>query len=140
MIMRYLKPTCNTNFFDNDFEDFFKPMLPKEFNMHTDIKETKDSYILEMNVPGFKKEDIDIDYEKGYLTVTAKKEEKETEKKEDEHKYIRRERYTGYTSRKFYIGDIDEKDIVAKLEDGVLTLSFPKESKKEETKKKITIA
>ena len=139
--MRYIKPI---DFFDSDLDDIFKPMMPsRDFMrtdlMKTDIKEIDSNIILEMEVPGYKKENISIDFEDGYLTITANKISQEENKSNKDKRYIRRERFTGSCSRKFYIGDINENDIKANFCDGILTLTFPKESKKVETKKQITI-
>lgn len=138
--MRYIKPIYNDlDFFDNGFDEFFKPMSPKEVMMKTDVYEKEGNIVLEMEVPGFKKENINIELEDGYLTITASK-QTENDVKEGKHdKYIRKERYTGTCSRKFYVGDIDASDIKANFADGVLSLVFPKESEKPETKKKICI-
>ena len=109
--------------------------------MKTDIKECGDNYVLETEVPGYKKEEISIDFEDGYITIAAKKEreEKSCNKEKDCIKYLRRERYFGNCQRKFYVGEINENDIKASFMDGILTLSFPKESKKKETKRIINI-
>ncbi|MBQ7308178.1 MAG: Hsp20/alpha crystallin family protein [Clostridia bacterium] len=140
--MRYIKPMNNDlDFFGEAIENMFRPMMPKEFLMRTDIKECCDNYILETEVPGFKKEEITIDFEDGYITILAKKEKEQKceDKEKCNVKYLRRERYTGTCSRKFYVGEINENDIKASFCDGILTLSFPKESKKKETKKIINI-
>lgn len=136
--MRYLRPV-NLDFFDNDFDDLFKPLMPNDFQMKTDVLEKNGNIILEMEVPGFKKENISIDFEDGYINVVAKKESNKENSENKNEKYLRRERFVGTCSRKFYIGEIDEKDIFASFCDGILSLSFPKESKKIETKKQITI-
>ncbi len=108
--------------------------------MRTDIRETENSYELDVDLPGFKKEDIKAQVENGYLTISAAK---GMEKKEDDKKgqYIRQERYCGSCSRSFYVGEnVTEQEISAKFEDGILKLSIPKkEQAKVETKKYITI-
>ena len=144
--MKYLRPMNTLDLLQDDFDDFFKPefrphhpMMP-ENAMRTDIKEDGENLVLDIEVPGYKKEDINIEYDEGYLTVTAKNVQEKETKEDKKEKFIRKERFTGCISRKFYIGEINEKDISAKYENGVLVLSFPKESKKIETKKTITIA
>ena len=117
----------------NPFEHFRKEM--KEVGkMRTDIKETEKGYDLSVDLPGFEKKDIDLTLKDGYLTITAKREEKS----EDE-KYLRRERYSTL-SRSYYVGEnLTEEDIKAKYENGILSLFVPKEEKKEITTKKIRI-
>ena len=98
----------------------------------TDIYETKEGYTIEVELPGYKKEDVTLDYNKGYLTVTAKKEEENRE-------YARKEIFTGEASRTFYLGEeIDSEKIEAKLENGILTINLVNKAK-EELKKKIVI-
>lgn len=131
--------------FDDVFEDFMpvrKPMFGKhEKNwMKTDIKDGQDCYELDMDLPGFKKEEVQIELENGYLTVSAGKKH-ETDDKDDKGNYIRRERYYGSCSRSFYVGeDIRHEDIKARFEDGILHLNIPKqEQPKVESKKYISI-
>ena len=94
--------------------------------MKTDVKEHEDQYEVNIDLPGFKKDEIQLSLEGGYLTVSATKGvEKEEEKK---GKLIRQERYAGSMSRSFYVGEaITEENVKAKYENGVLTLNFPKE-------------
>lgn len=107
--------------------------------MRTDIREKGDNYIIEIDLPGYDKEDIQIEMEKGYLKVSAKT-TKETDNSEDE-KYIHKERFYGECSRSFYVGEnLKEEDIKAAFKNGILTLTFPKEQpKKLEEKKYIQI-
>lgn len=93
--------------------------------MKTDVHELKDSYEMSVDLPGFKKEDIHVDFKEGYLTVRAEKHLDREETKE--RKIIRSERYVGSMSRSFYVGEIEPESIHCKYEDGVLTLAFPKE-------------
>ena len=114
--------------FENEFFGKKNPLYGKHAKnlMRTDVRETENSYELDVDLPGFKKEEIQVALEEGYLTISAAK---GLEKKEDdkEGKYIRRERYSGSCSRSFYVGDnVTEQDIVAKFEDGILKLSIPK--------------
>ena len=108
--------------------------------MKTDIKETDSGFELEMDLPGFKKDEIGIELENGYLTVSAAKGlDKDEEDKKG--KYIRKERYAGAMQRSFYVGEyVTQEDIKAKYENGILRLSVPKkEAKPVETKKTIAI-
>ena len=94
--------------------------------MKTDVHELENSYEMNVDLPGFKKENIHVDLKEGYLTVRAEKGLEKEEKKEK--KVIRSERYAGSMSRSFYVGDIEPESIKCKYEDGVLTLEFPKEN------------
>ena len=109
--------------------------------MKTDIKETDSGFELEMDLPGFKKDEIEAKLENGYLTISAAKGLDKEEKEEKDGKYIRKERYSGAMSRSFYVGDeLKQEDIKAKYQDGILKLSVPKEEpKKVETTKHIAI-
>ena len=109
--------------------------------MKTDIKELDNGYELEIDLPGFKKDEIEAKLENGYLTISAAKGLDKEEKDEKDGKYIRKERYSGAMSRSFYVGDeLKQEDIKAKYEDGILKLSVPKEEpKKVETTKHIAI-
>lgn len=103
---------------------------PAQNLMNTDIKEKDDAYEIYMNLPGFKKEDVQAEIKDGYLTVHAET-NTSSDEKDDDGKYIRKERYSGSCSRSFYVGEsLDENDIKAKFEDGVLVLSVPKEEEK----------
>ena len=107
--------------------------------MKTDVQEKDDCYLLEVDLPGFKKDEISVDVENGYLTISAAK-GLDKEKKDKKGRYIRQERYAGSLSRCFYIGDKKPEDVKAKYEDGILTVSFPKESPKAlPDSKKVTI-
>lgn len=106
--------------------------------MNTDIVERKDEFEFKVDLPGFHKEDIQVEVENWYLKIHAKNERKEEEKKEG--KLIRQERYYGEVSRSFYIGeDIDISDIKAFFEDGVLTCNVSKLECEKENKKYIEI-
>ncbi len=123
--------------FDRAFEDFFKPTFfgGVSGGMKTDLKETDKEYELAIDMPGFEKSDINLTLENGYLTVNAKREEKEQEN----NNYIRRER--SYScSRSYYVGDgITEEDVKAKYLNGTLTLCVPKKEKALPEKKQINI-
>ena len=108
--------------------------------MKTDIKENKDSFDLIVDLPGLKKEGIQVQLDNGYLSITASKSLDKDEKNE-EGKYIRQERYSGSCTRSFYVGNaVTEEDIKAKFEDGVLKLNIPKKDPNAvESKKYIAI-
>ncbi len=119
-------------FFDDDFDNFFFPSV-KVKDMKCDIYEKDNNYFIEIDLPGFNKEDIKVEIKDKYLTITATK----SKEKEDKDKnYLRRERSYGQFSRSFAIGDILEEDIVAKFENGTLLITV---NKKEEIKSKKTI-
>ena len=109
--------------------------------MKTDVRETDTSYEVDIDLPGFKKEEISAQLENGYLTVSASK-GLDKDEKDKEGKYIRQERYAGAMSRSFYVGDeVKQEDVKAKYEDGILKLTIPKKDAKPEveTKKHISI-
>jgi HSP20 family protein len=114
------------------FNDFFKdPFFERPFDnaltqvMKTDIHETDGNYLMEIELPGYKKEDIKADLKDGYLTITAEKEENQ-EQKDEKGNCIRKERYTGSCNRRFYVGNqLRQEDIKASFTDGILRLSIP---------------
>jgi len=136
----------NYGVYDSIFDNFFKfPSLKSEFKdydklMKTDIQETEKEYVLEIDMPGVKKEDINIELNNGYLTIGCHTNSTVTTTNTQPQKdnYIRRERFIGNIARTFYIGDIDEKCIKATLDSGVLNICMPKENCVE-NKKKIQI-
>jgi HSP20 family molecular chaperone IbpA len=94
--------------------------------MRTDVKEDSKGFELDIDLPGFKKEDVKAQLKDGYLTISAENSQTNDEKDSD-GKYIRRERFFGTCSRSFYVGDdITEEDIKAKFENGILKVSVPK--------------
>ncbi len=123
----------STNLFDDFFDDSFamtrhNPLYGRHAAniMKTDVRETENSYELDIDLPGFKKEDVSVQLDNGYLTISAAK-SLDKDEKNKEGKYIRQERYTGQCSRSFYVGDnIESKDVGAKFEDGILKLTMPK--------------
>ena len=132
------------NMFDDFFSDPFGMMVPQTRDalygkhaknlMKTDIRETEDSYELDVDLPGFKKDEVSIDLKDGYLTISAAKgvDKDEQDKK---GRYIRQERYAGACSRSFYVGKgVEPEEIGAKFENGILEISVPKETKKPEVK------
>ena len=130
------------NWMDFSFPDVEKRLYGKNAQhvMKTDIKETENGYELDIDLPGFKKDEVKAQLENGYLTIQAAKGLDKDEKGKDGH-YIRRERYAGTMSRSFYVGDtITQDQIHAKFEDGILKLSIPKEDQQAvEQKKYISI-
>ena len=133
-------------FGENLFDDFFSdpfgmmnvhghdPLYGKHAKnlMKTDVRETENSYELDVDLPGFKKDEVNVDLKDGYLTISAAK-GLDKDEKAPEGKYIRQERYTGACSRSFYVGtDLQPKDVSAKFTDGILELTFPKEAPKKE--------
>ena len=135
------------DFFDDLMDGFGFPDVNKKLYgrhaknmMKTDIRETDEGYEVNMDLPGFKKDEIEVQLENGYLTVSAAKglDKDEADKK---GKYICRERYAGEMSRSFYVGEnILDTDIRARFENGILKLDVPKkEAKAVETKKHVAI-
>ena len=133
----------------NDFDrDFFRGFARPEHMLYgknaqrmmkTDVKETDEGYELDVDLPGFRKDEIHLDLDNGYLTIST---EKALENKEEKKgKVLRQERYSGTMSRSFYVGDnLTEGDIKAKYENGVLSLAIPKkEARKVPEKKTILI-
>ena len=99
--------------------------------MKTDIKEKGDKYLIDIDLPGYEKENIKIEIEDGYLTVHASSTRKNEEK--EEGKFVRRERYEGACSRSFYIGDeVKEEDIKASFKNGILKIEIPKKDQKKD--------
>jgi len=136
---RYLPQTYEeTNLFDA-LDNLFKPVFFDETReMRTDIKETDEGYQLDIEMPGFKKSELGVSLENGYLTVTGNK-HREEENKGKKEKYLRKERSESF-QRSYYVGDdIDEKDVKAKYEDGVLCLTVPKSKPRQIQSHSITI-
>ncbi len=108
-------------------DDFFPTM--SDFNtaggMRVDVKDNGDSFELTADLPGMRKEDVNLTYQNGYLTIAAVQ-QKENSEQDDKGNYIRRERRIGSVSRSFYIDNIDESKIDAEFKDGVLTVKLPK--------------
>lgn len=135
------------NLFNDDWMDFGFPEVDKALYgkhannvMKTDVKETDTGYEVDIDLPGFKKDEINAQLDNGYLTISAAK-GLDKEEKNKEGKYIRKERYAGAMSRSFYVGDaLTQEDIKAKYESGILRLSIPKkEAKQVEATKRIAI-
>lgn len=132
-------------FTNNDFDDlFFSPFTARNpyrvSQMHSDIRELADSYEVDMELPGYAKEDVSAELKDGYLTIQASHNEERGDKNK-EGKYIRRERYSGSCKRSFYVGEnVTKEDIKAKFKDGVLTVSIPKKEEQPKAEEKQYIA
>ncbi len=129
------------NLFDeffNDFRDFDREFerMNRDTNralygrkarnlMKTDVRETDDGYELDVDLPGFKKDEVDVKLSDGYLTISAAK-GLDKDEKDKKGNYIRRERYSGAMQRSFYVGDVKGEDVHAKFADGILSLTVPK--------------
>ena len=128
------------NLFDDFFHDFDmfpawsgrNPLYGKHARnmMKTDVRETENSYEVDVDLPGFQKDEIRLDLKDGYLTIQAAK-GLDKDQQDKKGKYIRQERYAGAMSRSFYVGDVEPDQISAKYEHGVLQISLPKAGKKE---------
>ena len=136
-----LPSICGENLFDDFFSDPFGMMVPQGRDplygkhaknlMKTDVRETDESYELDVDLPGFTKDEISVELKNGYLTIQAAKglDKDQSDKK---GKYIRQERYAGACSRTFYVGEgVQPEDVTASFENGILQLSVPKAAKKQ---------
>ncbi len=125
----------NRDFFEDFFNDFniTTPSITNTL-MKTDIKETKKGYELLVDLPGITKDDVKVSIENGYLHIEAEV-KRETDEKDTESKFIRRERYYGNMKRSYYVGDISIEDVKGTFKDGVLNIQIPKELKKVQEKK-----
>ena len=125
------------NLFNDDWMDFGFPEIDKALYgkhagnvMKTDVKETEAGYEVDIDLPGFKKDEINAKLENGYLTISAAK-GLDKDEQDKNGKYIRKERYAGSMSRSFYVGEgVTQDDIKAKYEDGILRLVVPKKDNK----------
>lgn len=129
----YITTRRNNDLFEEAFDSLFRPFyIDSESSfMKTDISQTDKDYVMEVEMPGFDKKDIELKFESGYITISAKKQA------DKEANYIRRERAVS-CSRSYYMGDVDEEQIKAKYEHGVLTVTIPKQ-KPEQVKHSILI-
>lgn len=130
-------------FGENLFDDWMRFPFG-EFNtnslMKTDVRETDGSFELDIDMPGFRKEDLTAELKDGYLTVSAST-SKDNDEKDENGKYIRRERYSGSCRRSFYVGDeVKQEDIKAKFENGILKISVPKKEAKPQVEENKHIA
>ena len=131
-------------FGENLFDDFFNgfdmapmwngrnPLYGKRAKnlMKTDVRETENSYELDVDLPGFKKDEVNVALQDGYLTISAAK-GRDKDEEDQKGRYIRQERYAGACSRSFYVGDVKPEEVAAKYAHGVLKISLPKASQKE---------
>ena len=131
-------------FGENLFDDFFNgfdmapmwngrnPLYGKRAKnlMKTDVRETENSYELDVDLPGFKKDEVKVALQDGYLTISAAK-GLDKDEEDQRGRYIRQERYAGACSRSFYVGDVKPEEVAAKCAHGVLKISLPKASQKE---------
>ena len=130
-----------TSYVDNFFnyvDDFFNMGFPTDFDtcIRADIKENDKEYIIEADMPGFDKNDIEIELVDDRLTIMAKKDEKVEEQGEN---YIRRERRYGQTARSFIVEGIEHEDVVAEYKNGVLKITLPKSKENRRRGRKIDI-
>jgi len=115
------------DFFGDD--DFFSKR--ESAIMKTDIKEKKDKYIIEMDLPGYEKENINLELKNGYLEVNANTLKEENN--EENERYVHKERFFGHCSRNFYVGEVvKEEDIQAEFKNGILMITIPKKDEKKE--------
>ena len=126
-----LLPSVFTNDFTNDdfFDNFFNAPARRSYmptaSMKCDVKELDQSYQIDMQLPGYDKDDIEVSVDKGYLTVSAS--HKENKEDKEDGKYIRKECFTGSCQRSFYVGDaVKGEDISAAFNNGILSLTVPK--------------
>ena len=127
----------NNDLFDDLFDNMFRaPVFGGQSLMKTDVREKDGKYILDVEMPGYKKEDVKISLYNGTLTISAER-HSSNEEKDDAGRMIRQERYSGSCSRSFYVGEgIKDTDVHATFTDGILKIELPTEQKKEEEEKK----
>ena len=137
-----LPSVFSENLFDEMFDDAFglmpmfggrSPLYGKHARnlMKTDVREVGDNYEMDVDLPGFKKDEVKLELKDGYLTISAAK-GLDKDEQDKQGRYIRQERYTGQCSRSFYVGEgVKAEDVHAKFEDGILRLTLPREAKKE---------
>ena len=135
-----LIPRLMPNYLDNMFDDFFTPARTDDFSrMKCDIYLKDNNYIMEMDIPGFNKEDVNIEVDDNdYLTITAEK-STSNDSEDDDKNYVRKERSYGKYQRSFYVGDIDKENIDATFENGILKVTMPKKEEEKSSKKTIEI-
>ena len=128
------------NYLDGVFDDFFTPMKGDDFSkMKCDIYEKDGIYTMELDIPGFNKEDVKIEVDDNdYLTITAEK-TSESDSSDDGKNYVRKERCYGKYQRSFYVGDIDKENIDASFENGILKVTMPKKEEEKSSKKTIEV-
>jgi HSP20 family protein len=122
------------SFFNNDFSPVGMNVFGRDFKV--DLKENDDSYLVEADLPGVNKDDINLSFKNNYLTISAKRENSREDKKED---FVRRERNYGEFKRSFYIDNVDDQKIDASFKDGVLKIELAKSEKGRNRGRKIDI-
>ena len=128
-----LVPRRNFDLFDDFFRGDEFLNRKEHYLMKTDIKETDKNYVVEMDLPGYNKDNIDISLDNGYLEISAKVEKEE--KNDESERYVHQERFYGECSRKFYLGeDIKEDDISAEFNNGTLKVTIPKKNEQDKAK------
>ena len=132
-----MKYNVTRNLFDDMFDSMFRaPVYGGQSLMKTDIREKDGKYLLDIEIPGYKKEDVKISLYNGTLTVSAER-HSTNEEKDAEGRILRQERYSGSCARSFYVGDgIRDTDVHASFNNGILRVEVPTEQKKEEEEKK----
>ena len=127
----------HNDLFEDMFDNMFKaPVMSPNALMKTDVHEKDGKYILDVEIPGYKKEDVQISLYNGTLSITASK-NNSSEEKDDSGRVIRQERYSGTCSRSYYVGEgVKDTDVHATFTDGILKIELPTEQKKEEAEKK----
>ena len=127
----------NNDLFDDIFDNMFRtPTYSNNAVMKTDVHEKDGKYILDVEIPGYKKEDVKISLFNGTLTISAEHNET-NEEKDAKGRVLRQERYSGTCTRSFYVGDaIKDTDVKASFDNGILKIEIPTEQKKEEETKK----
>ncbi len=143
----YMPSLFGENLFDSFFDDFARPVRreikfcePAGSAMKTDVKEKDDAYELDIELPGYNKDNVKAELKDGFLTVSATV-EKNNDEKDKDGRYIRRERYSGSCSRSFYVGEnVTEADIKAKFDNGILKINVPKIEAKPEVEQNHYVA
>ncbi|MBR3161382.1 MAG: Hsp20/alpha crystallin family protein [Bacilli bacterium] len=135
-----LIPRLMPNYLDNMFDDFFTPTRGDDFSkMKCDIYLKDNDYIMEMDIPGFNKEDVNMEIDDNdYLTISAEK-STSNDSEDDDKNYVRKERSYGRYQRSFYVGDIDKDKIDATFENGILKVVMPKKEAEKSSKRKVEI-
>lgn len=132
----YVRSNVGNDLFDG-FDGLFRGLWDDDEVMKTDVKEEEKEFVLDIDLPGYEKENICLNLDNGYLLVSAKKTE-EVKEEDKKGRYLRRERKFGSVSRSFFVGDgLKEEDIKASFKNGVLQVSFPKEAPKKLEEKKV---
>ena len=135
-LVPFNRNNSESNFFRIFSDDDFIPAAYYNYTFRSDVRETETAYILECELPGVERDDVTIDVDNGYLTITAHSRE---EKEEQEGNYLRRERFAGSVRRTFNVSNTKTDEITAKLSDGVLVVNLPKIDMKKNRNTKVDI-